>query len=439
MQKPVAVPSLEHCINILGEEDGTIIHQVFKSAEFRSAATLYDQLHFLQNQHPDLSVRSIIKLLSISNYSYYKAIDNQSITVHVPTIPPSRQLLTKSEEINLIQKIKEQQIHNDCWTSTEIRDEASQIFFERTGQKRFFSRDWFFDFKSRHQNDIQKVKANCVDDLRANISIEKVEQYFTDIDEVIKDPPKPYLLINLDEMGFGKRPEKGKRKTVYISTKCDVQAFWRERTDPYHISLVAAVTAACNSLTPLCLTTRKRTDPDFDDTFFYAWGDLCTTPKGYMTTFSMIFWIRNILKPYVEFFRKAADENLKCVLIIDGCTSHFTDEVIDAFDEIGNIKLILLPPHSSHLLQMLDATLFSSVKRRFSSIPENKDFTSRLTRKLIRIKRAYESSVCSELIRSAWEATGFHLNLTQGEVTSFTFDEEFKSRIRHQVSHQVDQ
>lgn len=104
--------------------------------------------------------------------------------------------------------------------------------------------------------------------MRANISIEKVEQYFTDIDEVIKDPPKPYLLINLDEMGFGKRPEKGKRKTVYISTKCDVQAFWRERTDPYHISLVAAVTAACNSLTPLCLTTRKRTDPDFDDTFF---------------------------------------------------------------------------------------------------------------------------------------------------------------------------
>lgn len=137
MQKPVAVPSLEHCINILGEEDGTIIHQVFKSAEFRSAATLYDQLHFLQNQHPDLSVRSIIKLLSISNYSYYKAIDNQSITVHVPTIPPSRQLLTKSEEINLIQKIKEQQIHNDCWTSTEIRDEASQIFLKEQVKSAF--------------------------------------------------------------------------------------------------------------------------------------------------------------------------------------------------------------------------------------------------------------------------------------------------------------
>ena len=105
MQKQVTVPYLEDCINIQGEEDGTIIHQVFKSeSEFQSSA---NQLHFLQSQHPDLTVRSIIKLLSISNYTYYKPIDNQSFTVHVPTIPPSRQLLTKSEEINLIQKIKE--------------------------------------------------------------------------------------------------------------------------------------------------------------------------------------------------------------------------------------------------------------------------------------------------------------------------------------------
>lgn len=161
-------------------------------------------------------------------------------------------------------------MHNDCWTCAEIRDEASYIFFERTGEKRFFSLDRFFDFKNGHQEDIQNAKANCIDDLRANISIEKVEQYFTDIDEIIKDLPKPYLLINLDKMGFRKPPEKGKRKTLYISTKCDVEAFWLERTDLYHISLVAKITATCNSLMPLCLTTRKRTDSNFDDTFYYA-------------------------------------------------------------------------------------------------------------------------------------------------------------------------
>ena len=47
MQNPVAVPSQEHCISILGEEEGTIVHQALKSAEFRSAATLRDQILFL--------------------------------------------------------------------------------------------------------------------------------------------------------------------------------------------------------------------------------------------------------------------------------------------------------------------------------------------------------------------------------------------------------
>ena len=128
MKKLVTVPSLKHCIDIFGEENGNIVHQTFKSAEFPSAATLRDQIHFLQSQHPALPVRSVIKLLSLSNYSYYKAVNNQPITVPVPVIPPSRQLLTDSKEKNLIQKIMEQQIHNGCWTSFEIRDEASQIF-----------------------------------------------------------------------------------------------------------------------------------------------------------------------------------------------------------------------------------------------------------------------------------------------------------------------
>ena len=94
MQNPVAFPSQKHYINILGEEEGTIVHQALKSDEFRSTATLRDQILFLQSQHPDLTVRSIIKLLSISNYTYYKAINNQSITVNVLVTSPSRQLLT---------------------------------------------------------------------------------------------------------------------------------------------------------------------------------------------------------------------------------------------------------------------------------------------------------------------------------------------------------
>ena len=46
-----------------------------------------------------------------------------------------------------------------------------------------------------------------------------------------------------------------------------------------------------------------------------------------------------------------------------------------------------------------------------------------LTRKLMKIKQAYESSVNSELIRSSWESTGCKITLSQGEVSSYSFSE----------------
>ena len=84
----------------------------------------------------------------------------------------------------------------------------------RTGVKKQFTRDWFMDFKNRKKETIEKVSASSIDDERANISIEDVNRYFDQIGQMMKDPPHPFLLINYDEIGFGKRSEKGKRKNV---------------------------------------------------------------------------------------------------------------------------------------------------------------------------------------------------------------------------------
>ena len=109
---------------------------------------------------------------------------------------------------------------------------------------------------------------------------------------------------------------------------------------------------------------------------------------------------------------------------------------MNTLEEIGNIKMIAPPPHSSHLTQMLDCSVFASVKKRYSSIPSNKKYESRFTRKLMTIKKAFENSINSELIRVAWESTGFKLNITYGEVSSYSFSEEFKSFLRAEALHQ---
>ena len=269
-----------------------------------------------------------------------------------------------------------------------------------------------------------------------NYQLKRVDKYINEIEEMMLDPPNPFLLINFDETGFGRRPDKGKYKTVYVAKKCRSKPFWREQKDIYHISLVMAITASCAALKPLCLSTRKTTDFDLEDTFYYRWGELFTTPKGYMTQESMAFWVDNILAPHVSLIRSILGEESRCVLIGDGCTAHFSEKVDECLAKIGNIKVIPLPSHSSHLTQMLDSSAFGSLKKRYSSIQGNKNFTSKYTRKLMKIKQAYESSVNSELIRSSWESTGFKINLSQGEVSSYSFSDDFKSFIRAEALHE---
>ena len=90
----------------------------------------------------------------------------------------------------------QQQLLYDCWESIYIRNYASEIYSKRTSIEKTFTRDWMNDFKSRHKNSIEKVKADSLEENRAQISIEEVNRYFGEIDEIMNDPPIPLLLIN---------------------------------------------------------------------------------------------------------------------------------------------------------------------------------------------------------------------------------------------------
>lgn len=59
--------------------------------------------------------------------------------------------------------------------------------------------------------------------------------------------------------------------------------------------------------------------------------------------------------------------NAKCVIITDNCSAHTSEEISSFLIEGGNIEIIFIPPHSSHIMQMLDATLFGKLKRKYES------------------------------------------------------------------------
>ena len=154
-----------------------------------------------------------------------------------------------------------------------------------------------------------------------------------------------------------------------------------------------------------------------------------------MTQEVLIQWIENNLAPYVYSIRQCIHGANKCVVIADGCTSHYGNEIKDALEKIGNIRIIYLPPHSSHISQMLDASLFSALKRKYSSITKDNSLISKFTQKMMKIKKAYQTSVTEELIKSSWEATGFKLEIYNGIVVKYEFSNDFKVKLRNEAFH----
>ena len=178
----VPIPTFQKCVQLFGNDEGSSIHKTLLEAEFRSAVTLKQQLIFLKEAFPKLTVRLITSLLSISNDRYYNAINGKEKHFPSPIPPPSQRLLSDLEEDEIIAQIHIQQMQNDCMDGRNIRSLATEILKRRTGEEKPFSRDWLMDFRNRHKNSFQKVSAESVDDDRGNINIDDVNRYISNIE-----------------------------------------------------------------------------------------------------------------------------------------------------------------------------------------------------------------------------------------------------------------
>ena len=154
-----------------------------------------------------------------------------------------------------------------CMFQSHVRKKASNLFEGRTGMKKAFDRHWFYRLINRHQNTLRISKCPCLDDDRGELDWSSFETYISMVHEALSSLSDMRLLINMDETGFGKRPDKGKRKNCVYCIDCSTTPVWRADSDLHHISWVGAITGSCEMLRPFIISTRKTHDPEFHSTF----------------------------------------------------------------------------------------------------------------------------------------------------------------------------
>ena len=129
------------------------------------------------------------------------------------------------------------------------------------------------------------------------------------------------------------------------------------------------------------------------------------TDNGWTTDATALEWLEKVFIPQTE----PRDHSAR-LLILDGHGSHETTEFLWKCLE-HNIYLLFLPAHTSHVLQPLDLTIFSALKRAYrkelqklSSLLDSTPIGKRNF--LVCYQKARQESITPSNIKAGWRTSG---------------------------------
>lgn len=263
-------------------------------------------------------------------------------------------------EQKLAVHIKKLQAAAFCPTVTEVRILAYKLA-ERYNLKHSFNKekmiagyDWFYKFLQRNP-DISVRKAEGLSLARAQgLTREDADAYFNLLKTILLDNglmDKPANIYNVDETGLPLNNKPG--YVLAAKGSKDVHKVTSGEKGENFTAIVCC-NAEGNFLPPVCILKGVNKKAEWEDKMPPGSYIVMSRQSSYVNTEIFSDWIENQFIP-----RKAQG---KCLLILDGHTSHTSaDKLLDLAAK-NDIILLCLPSHSTHFLQPLDRCFFKSLK-----------------------------------------------------------------------------
>jgi DDE superfamily endonuclease/Tc5 transposase DNA-binding domain len=172
------------------------------------------------------------------------------------------------------------------------------------------------------------------------------------------------------------------------------------------VSIVETVSAAGQYIRCLIIFKGKNIQSSwFRHNQVPDWQYTCSE-NGWTSNNIGIQWLKEIFLP--ETLPKIAGANR--ILLLDNHGSHITTEFMWICYQ-NNIRLVYLPPHSSHVLQPLDLSIFSQIKRSYrTQVEELTRFEDSTPIKKIRFVTYYNQArgeaLNKKYIKAGWCGAG---------------------------------
>ena len=261
---------------------------------------------------------------------------------------------------------------------------------------------WTQRFIRRHP-DLKSVVGKRIEASRINCSTEEAFNRWFDAFKEVKDEfkIKDANIYNMDETGSALGTVNATRVIIDKSVGSEYQ---KEPGRQEWITVIECICADGTTIAPMVIF--KGESLNARDVVEGAEGwKFAFNSKGWTSNAHGLSWFHRCFEPDT---RDKANGGYR-LLICDGHDSHITAAVVELC--INNkIILMVLPPHTSHLLQPLDVAIFAPVKQYLAT--QNKKFINcgiaRQQRPewLLAYAKARESAITKRNIYSAFRGAG---------------------------------
>jgi hypothetical protein len=268
---------------------------------------------------------------------------------------PNRSNLTKSEEDSLVARIRDLSLRGFAPCHAEVRSMADQLLAVRGGScvginwvERFISRQPQIKSQLSRPRDYRRI-------LCSNPAI--IEPWF----ELVASVKAKYGILdedtyNFDETGF--QIGVGGSIKVVTASELRLNPIGRQPGDREWVTLIAAVNAGGWLVPPFFIFKGKTHNQSWYHNNPKDWR-IAVTDNGWTTNEVGVAWLQHFIEHTTQ--RTVGGYRL---LIIDGHESYNLIRFQDICKQ-NNIITLCMPAHASHILQPLDVSCFSPLKRAY--------------------------------------------------------------------------
>ncbi len=357
-------------------------------------------------QDSQMTTRRAAKIFKIASSTISRRL--RGITQSKKLSGVEQQLLSPVEERTLVKWVIQYYKWGLPLGLKQLRQFAAAILLRKSPQPQgndpYLGKNWHQKLLNRNPQ-IKRVIARGLDRTRASATLktETLTEYF----ELFNSLRQEYKIeaediYNMDEKGFLMGVIQQSHVLISVAEK---EAFLRQDGNREWVSIIETIEVTGEPLPSYIIFKAAYQQDSWFEKLNNSSSKIATSSKGWTDNELGLLWLKQHFE--VETAKRQRGEYR--MLLLDGHESHCTLEFIE-FAVEKKIILLVLPPHTTHLLQPLDVAIFQPLSKYYSVELEThireKHYWLEKDDFIVYYQTAREKTLQERNILSAWRTTG---------------------------------